>query len=50
VIPRRRPFGRRRADPPFNRHPGETPAMTAQDEADTIAFLNTQNDKYKPEQ
>jgi cytochrome c peroxidase len=38
------------ADPPFNRHLGETPAMTAQDEADIIAFLKTLNDGYKPEQ
>jgi cytochrome c peroxidase len=37
------------SDPPFNRHPGETPAMTAQDEADIIAFLNTLNDGHKPE-
>jgi cytochrome c peroxidase len=36
------------ADPPFDRHLGETPAMTAQDEADIIAFLNTLNDGYKP--
>jgi cytochrome c peroxidase len=36
------------ADPPFNRHPGDTPAMTAQDEADIIAFLQTLNDGYKP--
>ena len=36
-------------DPPFNRHPGETPAMTTQDEADIIAFLKTLNDGYKPE-
>jgi cytochrome c peroxidase len=36
------------SDPPFNRHLGETPAMTAQDEADIIAFLNTLNDGYKP--
>lgn len=36
-------------DPPFNRHPGETPAMTAQDEADIIAFLKTLNDGYTPE-
>ena len=36
------------SDPPFNRHPGETPAMTAQDEADIIAFLNTLNDGYQP--
>jgi cytochrome c peroxidase len=38
------------ADPPFDRHPGETPAMTDQDEADIIAFLKTLNDGYKPEQ
>ena len=37
-------------DPPFNRHPGDAPAMTAQDEADIIAFLQTLNDGYKPEQ
>jgi cytochrome c peroxidase len=37
------------ADPPFNRHLGETPAMTSQDEADIIAFLRTLNDGYKPE-
>jgi len=36
------------SDPPFNRHPGETPAMTAQDEADIIAFLKTLNDGYEP--
>jgi cytochrome c peroxidase len=38
------------ADPPFNRHLGDKPAMTAQDEADIIAFLQTLNDGYKPEQ
>jgi cytochrome c peroxidase len=38
------------ADPPFNRHPGETPAMTAQDEADIIAFLQSLNDGYQSEQ
>ncbi len=38
------------ADPPFNRHPGETPAMTTQDEADIIAFLKSLNDGYKLEQ
>jgi cytochrome c peroxidase len=37
------------ADPPFDRHPGETPAMTAQDESDIIAFLQTLTDGYKPE-
>ena len=35
-------------DAPFNRHLGETPAMTAQDEADIIAFLGTLKDGYKP--
>ena len=38
------------SDAPFNRHVGETPAMTAQDEADIIAFLNTLNDGYQPEE
>ena len=38
------------SDPPFNRHPGDTPAMTAQDEADIIAFLKTLDDGYRPEQ
>jgi cytochrome c peroxidase len=37
-------------DPPFDRHPGETPAMTEQDEADIIAFLKILTDGYKPEQ
>jgi len=36
------------SDPPFNRHLGETPAMTAQEEADIIAFLQTLTDGYKP--
>ena len=35
------------ADPPFNRHLGEKPAMTAQDEADIIAFLKTLTDGYR---
>jgi cytochrome c peroxidase len=34
----------------MNRHPGDAPAMTDQDEADIIAFLKTLNDGYKPEQ
>jgi cytochrome c peroxidase len=38
------------SDPPFNRHPGETPAMTTQDETDLIAFLKTLNDGYQPEE
>jgi cytochrome c peroxidase len=37
------------SDPPFDRHPGDVPAMTAQDEADIIAFLNTLTDGYQPE-
>ena len=36
------------SDPPFNRHLGETPAMTAQDEAAIIQFLKTLNDGYEP--
>jgi cytochrome c peroxidase len=35
-------------DPPFDRHLGETPAMTLQDEADIIAFLKTLTDGYQP--
>ena len=38
------------ADPPFNRHAGDAPAMTAEDEADIIAFLKTLNDGYKVEE
>lgn len=37
-------------DPPFNRHRGDQPAMTPQDEADIIAFLQTLNDGYSPEE
>jgi cytochrome c peroxidase len=37
------------ADPPFDRHFGETPAMTTQDETDIIAFLQTLTDGYKPD-
>jgi cytochrome c peroxidase len=36
------------SDPPFDRHPGETPAMTAEEEADIIAYLKTLNDGYQP--
>ncbi len=36
-------------DPPFDRHAGEAPAMTAQDESDIIAFLQTLTDGYKPD-
>lgn len=35
-------------DPPFDRHLGDLPAMTAQDEADIIEFLMTLNDGYQP--
>jgi cytochrome c peroxidase len=34
-------------DAPFNRHLGEVPAMTPQDEADIIEFLKTLNDGYQ---
>lgn len=33
-------------DPPFDRHPGDEPAMNDQDRADIIAFLGTLNDGY----
>ncbi|WP_298882680.1 cytochrome c peroxidase [uncultured Bradyrhizobium sp.] len=36
-------------DPPFDRHLGDKPAMTEQDEADIIAFLKTLTDGYKAE-
>lgn len=35
------------ADPPFDRHAGDTPAMTPDDEADIIAFLQTLDDGYE---
>lgn len=34
-------------EPPFDRHPGEAPALTDQDRADIIAFLQTLNDGYR---
>lgn len=34
-------------DPPFDRKAGDAPAMTAQDEDDIIAFLNTLVDGYR---
>jgi cytochrome c peroxidase len=37
------------SDPPFDRHAGEVPAMTTQDEADIIAFLKTLTDGFQPE-
>jgi cytochrome c peroxidase len=36
------------ADPPFDRHPGDQPAMTPADENDIIAFLGTLSDGYQP--
>ena len=36
-------------DPPFDRKPGGTPAMTAADMQDIIAFLGTLTDGYRPE-
>lgn len=36
------------ADPPLDRQPGDKPAMTAEDEADIIAFLKTLTDGYHP--
>jgi cytochrome c peroxidase len=36
-------------DPPFDRHPGDPPAMTEQDERDIIAFLRTLTDGYRPD-
>jgi cytochrome c peroxidase len=35
-------------DPPFGRKPGEAPAMSAKDERDIIAFLQTLTDGYQP--
>jgi cytochrome c peroxidase len=35
-------------DPPFDRNPGDPPAMTEQDESDIIAFLKTLTDGYDP--
>ena len=35
-------------DPPFNRKPGQPPAMSAQDMRDIIAFLKTLNDGWRP--
>lgn len=35
------------ADPPLDRHLGEKPALTAQDERDIIAFLGTLTDGYE---
>jgi cytochrome c peroxidase len=35
-------------DPPFDRKPRDAPAMSAADEADIIAFLQTLTDGYRP--
>jgi cytochrome c peroxidase len=35
-------------DPPFDRHPGDAPAMTEMEEQDIIAFLGTLSDGYRP--
>jgi cytochrome c peroxidase len=35
-------------DPPFDRHPGDKPAMTEAEEQDIIAFLGTLTDGYAP--
>ncbi len=37
-------------EPPFGRHPGEAPAMSAQDIADIVAFLRTLTDGFQPAQ
>jgi cytochrome c peroxidase len=34
-------------EPPFDRHPGDVPALTEQDRADIIVFLQTLNDGYR---
>ncbi len=36
-------------DPPFDRKPGDTPAMSPQDEQDIIAFLETLTDRHQPQ-
>jgi cytochrome c peroxidase len=35
-------------EPPFDRHPGEAPAMSPQDIADIVAFLRTLTDGFEP--
>ena len=37
-------------DPPFDRKPGDAPAMTAAEEQDIIAFLETLTDGFQPAQ
>ena len=36
--------------PPFGRHPGETPALSDADVRDIVAFLNALSDGYAPAQ
>jgi cytochrome c peroxidase len=36
-------------DPPFDRKPGQAPAMTEQDMRDIVAFLGTLTDGYQPQ-
>ena len=35
-------------DPPFDRHPGDKPALTPTEIDDVVAFLNTLTDGYRP--
>ncbi len=37
-------------DPPLDRHLGDAPAMTPEEEGDIIAFLRTLTDGYLPDQ
>jgi cytochrome c peroxidase len=36
-------------DPPFNRKPGDQPALSDAEIKDVVAFLNTLTDGYQPE-
>jgi cytochrome c peroxidase len=35
-------------DAPFDRHPGDRPAMTSAEEDDIVAFLRALTDGYRP--
>jgi hypothetical protein len=37
-------------DPPFDRHPGEAPALSSSEVDDVVAFLGTLTDGYTPPQ
>jgi len=37
-------------DPPFDRHPGDAPALSSSEVDDVVAFLNTLTDGYTPAQ